>query len=237
MSIDWFTVAVQLANFWLLMWLLRRFLYRPILNGIAAREAEIARRMAAADTARAEAREAQARYEATREQGLAQQTARVEQALLETREEREALLAQARSQMAQEQAEWKHQLDEERDKFRRRLHEEATTTLVALARKALHELADETLEAAIVRRLAGRLQPMASELRAAGGDHGAAQLATRAALDPALQAQLRTELAALLPGVVLNFRVDEHQSPGVVLEYGGARVEWTLDRYLEALAP
>jgi len=48
MSIDWVTVLAQLANFLLLIWLLRRFLYRPIIAGIDAREAEIARRMAAA---------------------------------------------------------------------------------------------------------------------------------------------------------------------------------------------
>ncbi len=59
MSIDWVTVLAQLANFLLLVALLRRFLYRPILDGIARREAEIARRMAAADIARDEARAAE----------------------------------------------------------------------------------------------------------------------------------------------------------------------------------
>ncbi|HAB91660.1 MAG TPA: F0F1 ATP synthase subunit B, partial [Pseudomonas sp.] len=46
MSIDWITVLAQIANFLVLLWLLKRFLYRPILDGIDAREAEIARRMA-----------------------------------------------------------------------------------------------------------------------------------------------------------------------------------------------
>ena len=36
MSIDWITVAAQLINFLVLVWLLKRFLYRPILNGIDA---------------------------------------------------------------------------------------------------------------------------------------------------------------------------------------------------------
>ena len=46
MSIDWITVAAQIVNFLALVWLLRRFLYRPILDGIDAREKEIADRMA-----------------------------------------------------------------------------------------------------------------------------------------------------------------------------------------------
>ena len=36
MSIDWITVAAQIVNFLVLVWLLKRFLYRPILNGIDA---------------------------------------------------------------------------------------------------------------------------------------------------------------------------------------------------------
>ena len=51
MSIDWITVIAQIANFLVLVWLLKRFLYRPILDGIDAREAEIARSMAEAGKA------------------------------------------------------------------------------------------------------------------------------------------------------------------------------------------
>ena len=51
MSIDWITVAAQIANFLVLVWLLKRFLYRPILDGIDAREGEISHRMQEAVTA------------------------------------------------------------------------------------------------------------------------------------------------------------------------------------------
>ena len=52
MSVDWITVAAQIANFLVLVWLLRRFLYRPILAGIDARERQIAARMAQAEKIR-----------------------------------------------------------------------------------------------------------------------------------------------------------------------------------------
>ena len=34
MLIDWFTVAAQVVNFLVLMWLLKRFLYKPIVYAI-----------------------------------------------------------------------------------------------------------------------------------------------------------------------------------------------------------
>ena len=59
MSIDWITVVAQIANFLVLVWLLKRFLYRPILDGIDAREAEITRRMAEAGEAQKKAQAAE----------------------------------------------------------------------------------------------------------------------------------------------------------------------------------
>jgi F-type H+-transporting ATPase subunit b len=40
MLIDWFTVGAQALNFLILVWLMKRFLYQPILNAIDAREAD-----------------------------------------------------------------------------------------------------------------------------------------------------------------------------------------------------
>ena len=42
MLIDWFTVGAQLLNFLILVCLMKRFLYQPVLDAIAAREQKIA---------------------------------------------------------------------------------------------------------------------------------------------------------------------------------------------------
>jgi F-type H+-transporting ATPase subunit b len=55
MLIDWFTVGAQALNFIILVWLLKRFLYKPILDAIDAREKRIAAELADADKKKAEA--------------------------------------------------------------------------------------------------------------------------------------------------------------------------------------
>ncbi|GAA3996638.1 hypothetical protein GCM10022279_20360 [Comamonas faecalis] len=233
MSIDWVTVAAQLVNFLVLVWLLRRFLYRPILDGIDAREAEIARRMAAADAARTQAEAAQQRYQQQYEHSVSTQQAMVAQALQSTEHEREKLLQDTRSQLEREQQNWRSQLEHEREDFLARLQQAGALTLTDLTRKALHELADTPLEAAIARHLGPRLAPLAAELRDAAGASQEATVTTHAALGDDVQAQLRSELAAYLPGVVLRFAVDAAQAPGLTIQVGGARVAWTLDSYMD----
>ena len=41
MHLDWWTIALQTINFAVLVWLLRRFLYKPVLRLIDARKAEV----------------------------------------------------------------------------------------------------------------------------------------------------------------------------------------------------
>ena len=55
MLIDWFTVGAQALNFLILVWLMKRFLYKPILHAIDEREKRIAAELADADKKKAEA--------------------------------------------------------------------------------------------------------------------------------------------------------------------------------------
>ncbi|MCZ2293014.1 MAG: hypothetical protein LC125_13830 [Burkholderiales bacterium] len=233
MSIDWITVLAQLANFLLLVWLLRRFLYRPILDGIDAREAEIARRLAAAEAAREDARAAEQRYQQQHERTLAERDTMLAQALRATEARREQLLSEARAQRDDEHREWQRQLEAEREDFAQRLQRAGALTLLQLLRKVMHDLADAPLEAAIARRIGRQLEPMAAELSAAAGTHTEAIVTTHEALDDDAQAQMREEFAALLPGVRLRFAVDREQAPGIVMQLGAARVAWTIDSYLD----
>ena len=63
MPIDWFTIIAQTINFLILLWLLKRFLYRPIIDGLDAREKKIADILADADNNKTQAKRLQNDYE------------------------------------------------------------------------------------------------------------------------------------------------------------------------------
>jgi F-type H+-transporting ATPase subunit b len=233
MSIDWITVFAQIANFLVLVWLLKRFLYRPILDGIDAREAEIAKRMAAAGESQKEAQLAQAEFLQQKKQLLADQDAMVQKALRDTEDQRDGLLAEARARLEQEQKDWHKHLEQERQRFTARLQKAGGETVLELTRKALRELADETLEQAIVRHVGRRLQPLAGELAQAAGDTSEAIATSHEPLPEAAQTQLWADLEHLLPGITLRFETDSSQAPGLVLRVGGAQIAWTVDSYTD----
>ena len=88
MLIDWFTVGAQALNFLILVWLLRRFLYKPILNAIDAREKKIAAELADAAAKKAEAKKDRDEFQHKNEAFDQQRAARLTKATKEAKAER-----------------------------------------------------------------------------------------------------------------------------------------------------
>jgi F-type H+-transporting ATPase subunit b len=219
MSIDWITVAAQIANFLVLVWLLKRFLYRPILDGIDAREAKITNRMQEAVLAKEKAQAAEQEHLDQVRALNAKQADMADAVQQEAETQRDALLADARNRQEQEQAAWV-------------AHQDA---LLSLTRKALTDLADETLEGRIAQHLAKGIAPMVADLRIAAGKSNSAVITSRDVLPPSAKDDLMSSLQTVFPDVSVQFETDVDQPPGLVLRIGGAQLDWTVDGYIDSL--
>lgn len=62
MELDWTTFLLEIANFLILVWIMNRLLYRPVMNAIASRREGLARTAAEAERLREDAAELEARY-------------------------------------------------------------------------------------------------------------------------------------------------------------------------------
>jgi F-type H+-transporting ATPase subunit b len=95
MHFDWSTLALQTVNFGILVWLLHRFLYRPVLRLIDARRAEIDKQYAEAHMTEAKAMDGLAAVEAEHAGIAAERAAALEQASAQAAEAAAARRAQA----------------------------------------------------------------------------------------------------------------------------------------------
>jgi F-type H+-transporting ATPase subunit b len=101
MHFDWSTLALQTVNFAILVWLLHRFLYRPVLRLLDARRAEIDKQYADADLAKAKAKDELAAVEAQRAGIAAERASVLEQTAAESAEAAAARRAQAEREAAE----------------------------------------------------------------------------------------------------------------------------------------
>lgn len=235
MSIDWITVTAQLANFLVLVWLLKRFLYRPILDGIDAREAEIAERMQIAARTEEDAKATEADYRAQLAALQSEQATMSEAARQRAEKERDTLLAEANSRIERERTAWMAHLDEEARSFKGKMQRTAAHALLELTRKALSDLADDTLEARIAAHLARQIGTMDGDLEHAAGHPQDAVVTSHGTLSDPVQDDIRAELRRRFPDIDVRFDTDAAQAPGLSFKIGGAQLTWTVDTYIDGL--
>lgn len=165
MELDGFTVAAQIGNFLLLLWLLKRFLYRPILEAMTARQQRIAAALAEAQAQAAAAEALRQDYLARQQELAASRETELARAQEEVAAQQQTWLTQARTEVNQARERWRAELEREQRDYRQALQREAAQRLLALTRRALHDLANAELEAHMVPILLAQLQTLDTETR------------------------------------------------------------------------
>ena len=236
MTIDWLTVAAQLLNFLALVWLLKRFLYRPILDGIDARETEIANRMGEASRVQDKARSTVTQYQAKLDSLQEEQSRTLDCAHQEAMAERDELLNEARQRIREEHSAAKRQQHEQTVEYVAQLHRDSAQTLLNVIRKALLEMSDETLEERLtLHALTTVDRQEVIDRSATAGKTLHPKITTRTALDAAATQRISESTERIWPDCAIQFDTDAEQAPGVIIQFGSSQVAWTIDAYVDEL--
>lgn len=163
MLIDWFTVIAQIVNFLILVWLLKRFLYQPILRALDAREKRIAAELAAADEKEREAEKERDEFRQKNDEFEQQRSVLLHTASEEAHAERQGLIAAARMDADDLRAQREEALKREYQDLRAVLSHRIGAEVFAIARKVLADLANTTLEAHIAAAFIKRLRALSPE--------------------------------------------------------------------------
>ena len=232
MQIDWLTVGAQIVNFLILVALLKRFLYRPVLDAMDRREKRIAQQLR-----EAEQREEQADVRAREFQDKSDDLERrrkelLEQARDEAETERRKHLKEARVEIEQQRERWRAQLEQEWEDIRTSLTRRLAGAVTEAARRALADLADTTLEEAMTRTFGRRLADLSeSDRRAIANGAGAVEIAT--AFDPDDEIRkLLTEMVRERLGRDVRFVRADGLVGGIELRTRGWKMSWTVSEYL-----
>lgn len=241
MFIDWFTVGAQTLNFLILVWLMKRFLYKPILDAIDSREKRIAAELSDADAKRDAAQKQREEFLKKNRAFDEQRADLLSKAKEDASTERAKLLDEARAAANGLRANRQEALRDEQqslnDEFRRRTREE----VFAIARKTLTDLAGVSLESQMsevftrrVRQLHGKAKNTFAEaltsssqpvlVRSAFDLPAEQQAAIKVALNEVCAADIRLRFATA-PAVI----------SGIEVSANGHKIGWSVADYLMTL--
>lgn len=241
MLIDWFTVIAQIINFLVLMWLLKHFLYQPVLNAIDAREKRISDQLESARKIQNTATQQRLEFEDKNKNFEQQHEILLEKARVEAQATRQQLLADARNEAIKLRTQWQEALHKEQRNLSEGIATRVRQEVIGISRKLLVELADCSLETQMVANFIKRLQSLADDEKAqlcAQIEDAVCPIIIRSAFElPEAERTSLTQQVQMTLGInnSVQFEIESDLICGIELISSGHKIAWNIADYLLAL--
>jgi F-type H+-transporting ATPase subunit b len=241
MKINWFTVIAEVINFLILVWLLRRFLYKPVLKAIDEREKKIASQLKDAKAKETEAKKEQDEFARKNETFDKEKKKLMDKAIAETNEERQKLFEAARNEATELRSKLNESLKEMQENLNRDIAQKTQQEVFAIARKALTDLASIGLEEQSVNIFIKRLNDLKKEEKQQfieAFKSGSNPILLQSAFD--LPEKQQTEIKSAVNEVLgaktqFKFNTAPELISGIELTSNGYKLAWSISEYINSL--
>ncbi|NVK50668.1 MAG: F0F1 ATP synthase subunit B [Cyclobacteriaceae bacterium] len=240
MQIDWFTLVAQVINFLVLMWLLRRYLYKPILKAIDERESKIVAQLKDAESKKKEALKERVEFNKKNEKFDSERDELMQKVIDESKEQKKKLTEKARL----EANALKKKLDDEilanHAAQKNEIEENIQREVLEIARKTLADLSSVDLEKQMVRTFVAKVNQLGKEEKekfvstlASGKDSILVQSAFD--LSKTEKSEIEKEVNSLTKKEYdFEFKVTPKLISGIELSANGYKLSWTISEYIHS---
>jgi F-type H+-transporting ATPase subunit b len=248
MKINWFTVIAQVINFLILVWLLRHFLYKPVLKAIDEREKKIASQLKDATDKEAKAKKEQDEFAKKNEAFDQKKKGLMEKAVAETNVERDKLLEIARNDAATLQSKLENALRATQEKLNHDIVQKTQQEVFAIARKTLADLSSVSLEEQSANIFIKRIKELKKDEKKQFSEAfklGSKQMSgeqrpilIQSAFD--LPEKQQTEIKKAVNEILrtetqFQFKTEPEIISGIELTSNGYKLAWSISEYLNSL--
>ncbi len=146
MEVDWTTFLLEIANFIILVWIMNRLLYNPVMNAITTRQDSLARTAAEAERLRSDAADLENRYRSRLTEWAREKEGLRQEMLAELSAERTRLEASLLESLEQDRDKARTMREQEQQDRLRELEEAALAQGSRFVTRLLQEVATPELE-------------------------------------------------------------------------------------------
>lgn len=241
MGIDLVTLIAQIINLVVLIWLMKRFLYQPILKMVSERQALIDAEIKRAHQARQEALLQEAQYS----KKVADFDAKRSEMMAEARKEvemfKQKLLAESKQAISYSRKNWQVELEQEKQSFDAGLQASIVKNFKLFASDALKDMAGVELTSLVLAKFKEKMQKMSKSAYKQMLDNILKSKKILVSTDSKLDIKTKTEIKSFLldlfeldNSVKFDFKEDENLICGIQIQVGEHQTSWNLKNYLEA---
>lgn len=238
MLINWFTVIAQLINFLILVWLLKRFLYEPVLHAIDAREKLISDQLSEAEAQKTESQKEREEFLLKNTEFDAQRSTLLSNAQKEVKAEALQLLEQSKREIQVMRIKWQESLSLDAFNLNDAISHRMQRQVFDITRKTLMDLSGISLEARMTEIFIQKLSSLNKneKLQLLSPQNSSSNTLTiRSVFD--LSQEQRSSVEAVLKNtfkadIQIEFEINPDLISGIELFSDGYKVSWNISNYM-----
>lgn len=240
MKINWFTVIAQIVNFIILVWLLKRFLYQPVLNSIDQREKKIASQLRDAEAKKAASEKEHTKFRQKNEVFDKERAAKMNEAHQQVNFEKQRLFEEVRKESTLLRSKYQNSLKQQEQEIIDRLKRKTKEEVFTIAGKALSDLADVNLEEQIIKVLIKKIRDLddGTLAKLQNALETNKTITIKSAFKPSTVSKNELEKAIeKITGHQTNFKylLEKDLVSGIEIYTGSYQLSWNIESYLDSL--
>lgn len=241
MHINWFTVIAQVINFLILVWLLKRYLYKPILEAIDEREKKIKSQLVDADSKKAEAKKEQDEFKQKNDVFDQKKKELMDKVIAETKEEKEKLLEEARNEANELSAKLEEASKASKEKMNQEITQKTQQEVFAITRKMLIDIASLGIEEQCANIFIKRLDELKEEekkkfIEAFTSEAKPVLIRSAFDLPHKQQIEIKNSVKEILGTKThFEFQTSPKLISGIELSANGYKLSWSISEYVNSL--
>ena len=243
MQIDWFTFIAQAVNFLILIALLHRFLYKPVIKAMDERDERIAEELEEARRKTVEAEQKEKMLQQKLESFEAQKEQRMTEVREEVSQHKSEMMEEVRGEVENIRERWVEAIETEKKAFTEKLGKETAQQVLKLLNTILQDLSERSLQNQTIQIFLQKISDISdSDLEQFRQNVGSGkEKKIRVISSFELADEQRNEIMEWVreqtnEDVGCEFSVDKELGFGIELRASGWRIGWNLKRYLEQLS-
>ncbi|MBO6289144.1 MAG: F0F1 ATP synthase subunit delta [Alphaproteobacteria bacterium] len=240
MQIDWWTLIAQIINLVILLFLLRKFLYIPVLKAVEARQKLIADELQEAAVAKRKAQELTVKCTERLADIEAQKQNILAKANVDAEKLAQNLMQEARQQYQNAQKQWHNKLIGEQKSFESAVHDLISQYFTRFADNALSQMADTRLNDLIIAKFFDKLNSLTADeikqIQETLKNKPSIQILSAQTIDGKNQKLLESTLQKYFD-INTNAKFEYTLEPtligGIVLRAAEQQISWNLADYMQ----
>lgn len=240
MEIDWFTVIAQILNFLILVWLLKRFLYQPILDAVDDREKKITAQLVEAENKKEQALKERNLFQQKNAAFDIDRVEKMEQVRKEAEEEKHRLFDEVRKESLTLRSQYEASMKQETERMTELMKRKMQNEVFAIAHKTLVDLADASLEEQLVNAFIKKMEDLSEEEKARFITSFAVKKSIVVMSAFELPEHLKSRLEKVIADitgvpVTVQYDLAPELVSGIALHTDRFSLSWNIDSYLDSL--